>query len=61
MEVKPWQIKARLSVFDDLFGGLFDFDGDGTTDIAEEVMGYAILEDMTEDDEEYSDGDDFDF
>lgn len=52
---------ARLSMFDDLFGGLFDFDGDGTTDIAEEVMGYAILEDMTEDDEEYSDGDDFDF
>lgn len=47
-------------MFDDLFGGLFDFDGDGTTDIAEEAVGYAILEDMMEG-EEYSDEDDFDF
>ena len=33
-------------MFDDLFGGFFDFDGDGQTDFAEEVTGYAILDDM---------------
>ena len=46
-------------MFDDLFGGLFDFDGDGTTDIGEEAVGYANLEHMMEDEE--SSDDDFGF
>ena len=33
-------------MFDDLFGGMFDFNGDGHTDFAEEAVGYDIMEDM---------------
>lgn len=33
-------------MFDDIFGGIFDFNGDGHTDFAEEVVGFAIMEDM---------------
>ena len=33
-------------MFDDLFGGLFDFNGDGQTDFAEEMLGLAIIDDM---------------
>ena len=32
----------------DFMGGMFDFDGDGHTDIGEEFMAYQIYEDMTE-------------
>lgn len=39
-------------MFDDSSGGLFDFDGDGTTDIVEESMGYAVLDDMMDSKEE---------
>lgn len=30
---------------DDIFGGFFDFNGDGKTDIGEEWIGYKIIED----------------
>lgn len=39
---------------DDFFGGFFDFNGDGKTDIGEEWIGYKILEDI-----ENNDNDDF--
>ncbi len=41
---------------DDFFGGLFDLDGDGNTDIFEEAMGLAFIGDMMKNDED--DGDD---
>ena len=48
----------RIIMFDDLFGGMFDFNGDGHTDFAEEATGFAIMEEMmSEEDSE----DDFDF
>ena len=28
-------------MFDDIFGGIFDFNGDGHTDFAEEAVGFA--------------------
>ena len=46
-------------MFDELFGGMFDFNGDGHTDFAEEAMGYAIMEDMMSE-EDSSDDSDFD-
>ena len=30
----------------DIFGGMFDFNGDGKTDFAEETLGFKILEDI---------------
>ena len=45
-------------MFDDLFGGLFDFDGDGTTDIGEEAIGFAIMNDAMAE-ENVSDTDDY--
>ena len=40
-------------MFDDIFGGMYDFNGDGNTDFAEEAVGFAIMEDMmSEDDRE---------
>lgn len=44
-------------MMDDLFGSLFDFNGDGTTDISEEAVGYAILEDIMKDEECSDDND----
>lgn len=32
---------------DDFMGGLFDFNGDGKTDLGEEFIAYQIFEDMT--------------
>lgn len=46
-------------MFDELFGGMFDFNGDGHTDFAEEAVGFAIMEDMTND-KDGSDDSDFD-
>ena len=45
-------------MFDVLFGGMFDFNGDGHTDFAEEATSFAIMEEMMsgEDSE-----DDFDY
>ncbi len=34
-------------MFDDIFGGMFDFDGDGHTDFMEEATGFAVMEEMT--------------
>ena len=42
-------------MFDDIFGGMFDFNGDGHTDFAEEVLGFAIMEDMMGEDESEDD------
>lgn len=39
-------------MFDDLFGGMFDFDGDGHTDFLEEATGFAILNKMMEEENE---------
>lgn len=45
-------------MFDELFGGMFDFNGDGQTDFAEEAVGFAIIEDMMNDEDN---PDDYDF
>ena len=40
-----------------LSGDLFDFDGDGKTDIFEEAVGFAMLDDMLREEEEaYDEG-----
>ena len=44
-------------MFDDLFGGMFDFNDDGHTDFAEEAVGSAIMEDMMSDEENDNDYD----
>ena len=44
-------------MFDDLFGGMFDFNGDGHTDFIEEALGYALMEDMLSDAKNYDDFD----
>ena len=31
----------------DLFGGLFDLDGDGRTDLAEEFLAFKMFEEVT--------------
>lgn len=36
----------------DLFGGLFDLDGDGRTDLAEEFLAYKVFEAVTGEDRE---------
>lgn len=45
-------------MFDDLFGGLFDFNGDGDTDFGEEMLGLAIMDDIIEGESEEVDPDD---
>ena len=40
---------------DDLFGGLFDFDGDGKTDVFEQGLAYMMFEDITKEDNEEND------
>ena len=48
-----------MGFFDDMFGGLFDFDGDGETDMLEGMIGLHILDEMDkEDDDEEEDDDD---
>ena len=32
---------------DDFFGGMFDFNGDGQTDAAEEALGFMVLDEMS--------------
>lgn len=44
-------------MFDDIFGGMFDFNGDGHTDIAEESLGSVVMEDMMSEEDS---ADDFD-
>lgn len=52
-------------MFDDIFGGMFDFDGDGHTDFLEEATGFAIMNELTKkedlDDFDTDFDDDFDF
>ena len=43
---------------DDIFGGMFDFNGDGQTDAAEEALGFMILDEMSHEDNEEEDGED---
>ena len=38
-------------MFDDVFGGMFDFNGDSHTDFAEEAIGFAVMEDMMSDED----------
>lgn len=38
-------------MFDDFFGGMFDFDGDGHTDFMEQATGFAILNELSQKDE----------
>lgn len=40
---------------DDIFGGMFDFNGDGQTDAAEEALGFMILDEMSRDNIENED------
>ena len=44
-------------MFDDIFGGMFDFNGDGHTDVAEEAVGVAIMEDMMSEEDSKDDFD----
>ena len=46
-------------MFDDFFGGMFDFNGDGHTDFEEDALGFAVMEDMMSE-EESSDESEFD-
>lgn len=39
-------------MFDDLFGGMFDFNGDGHTDFLEEATGFAVINKMMEEENE---------
>ena len=41
---------------DDIFGGMFDFNGDGHTDMAEELTGLMIFNELEKEDSK----DDFD-
>ena len=36
----------------DLFGGLFDLNGDGETDLIEQAIGLSILDEMSREDED---------
>ncbi len=37
-----------MGLFDDLFGGFFDLNKDGHTDVGEEFMGYMFLSELEE-------------
>lgn len=43
--------QRRVIMFDDLLGGMFDFNGDGHTDFTEEAVGFAVIEDMMSDED----------
>lgn len=47
-------------MFDDVFGGLFDFNGDGETDFAEEMLGFAMLDELADGESDESDDWNFD-
>ena len=49
-----------MGFFDDFFGGMFDMNGDGKTDWAEEAMGIMIMDEYFKQ-EEKNDTDDDDF
>ena len=39
-------------MLDDIFGGMFDFNGDGHTDFMEQATGFAVLNEMSQEQEE---------
>jgi len=43
----------------DFFGGIFDFNKDGKTDFSEKFLGFMIMQDMMNTEEEDSDFDEF--
>lgn len=49
-----------MEFFDSIFGGLFDFDSDDTTDLEEEILGIAVIDDIDPDECEQDSGSDFD-
>ena len=46
-----------MTCCDDLFGGLFDLNGDGDTDPGEMILGLHILDELQKEEEEEEDGD----
>ena len=36
---------------DDFFGGLFDFNGDGRTDLSEQFLAFMMMQETLEDDD----------
>jgi len=44
----------------DFFGGLFDINRDGVTDIGEQALAFMMFEELMEDDEDSEDFDDDD-
>lgn len=44
-----------MYIFDELFGDLFDFNGDGITSLDEEIMGMATLTDFFDDEDDSPD------
>lgn len=42
---------------DDFFGGMFDFNCDGQTDVVEVALGYQILDEMSREDDKDNDSD----
>jgi len=45
-----------MGLFDSsLFGGMFDLNGDGKTDLAEEFMAYKMYEEVTREDDDDDD------
>ena len=43
----------------DFFGGIFDFNKDGKTDFSEKFLGFMIMQDMMNEEEEDRDFDEF--
>ena len=41
--------RGGVHMSDDFMGGMFDFNGDGKTDLGEEYIAYKIYEDCTKD------------
>lgn len=49
-----------MAAFDDLFGNLFDLNGDGETNFTEEFINFSILhEDCDEEDGTYDENEDW--
>ena len=44
----------------DFFGGIFDFNRDGKTDFSEHFLGFMIMQDMMNSEEDDNDFDEFD-
>ena len=42
---------------DDFFGGMFDFNGDGQTDVVEAAIGFQVLDEMSREKDENDESD----